>query len=272
MPASRTVRARRAPVVVLAVAALTLGLAAAATPAHATRPFRYTESAVSLPPGGVRLEEGMSRARWDSGLKVYALETEVSYSLYANLDLEVEAPWVVAGGGGARFDDGLGDVVTKAKINFVKERAAIPLTLSGLIGVKFPTGPDNVSTDEADVQIAALASKVIGPAQVHGNLSYTFVGDSQSNPANDALGLAVAVAVQTPVEFLKGIGEFVWEEARARGGNDRQEITGGAVYRVAPRVALDATLSFGLNTGSPPQSGAPDTTFAVGVTWDAGRL
>jgi len=272
MPAARTERARRGLVVALSVAAVTLGLAATATPAHATRPFRVTESAVSLPPGGVRVEEGISRARWDGGLKVYALETEISYSLYANLDLEVEAPWVVAGGGGAGLDDGVGDIVTKAKINFVKERAAIPLTLSGLIGVKFPTGPDNVSTGEADVELAALASKVIGPAAVHGNLSYTFVGDKANRPSNDVLGLAVGVAVDTPVEFLTGIGELVWEENRVRSGDDRLEVGGGAVYRVTPRVALDAMLSFGLNSGRPPQSGAPDTTVALGLTWDAGRL
>lgn len=272
MPAARTERARRGVVAPVAAVALVLALAATAVPAHATRPFRVTESAVALPPGGVRVEEGISRARWDNGTKLYALETEISYSLYANLDLEVEAPWVVAGGGGAGFDDGLGDVVTKAKINFVKERAAIPLTVSGLIGVKFPTGPDAVSTDEADVQLAALASKVIGPAAVHGNLSYTVVGDSSANPSNDVLGLAVGVTAETPVEFLTGVGELVWEENRAVGGKDYLEATGGAVYRLTPRVAVDATLSFGLNSGRPPQSGAPDTTVAFGVTWDAGRL
>jgi len=274
MPAARTVRVRRGLGLAPALfgLALALALAAPATPAHATRPFRFTESAVALPPGGVRIEEGISRARWDGGVKVYALETEVSYSLYANLDLEVEAPWVVAGGSGASLDDGVGDVVTKAKINFLKERAAIPLTLSGLVGVKFPTGPDVASTGEADVQIAALASKVIGPAQVHGNLSYTFVGDSTANPSNDVLGMSVAVAVDTPVEFLTGVGEFIWEENRVRGTDDRVELGGGAVYRVAPRVALDAMLSFGLNSGRAPQGGAAETTIALGVTWDAGRL
>jgi hypothetical protein len=269
MPAARTGRARRGPVVALAAVVLALSTA---VPAHATRPFRVTESAVALPPGGVRVEEGISRARWDNGTKLYALETEISYSLYANLDLEVEAPWVVVGGGGAGLDDGIGDVVTKAKINFVKERAAVPLTVSGLIGVKFPTGPNAISTDEPDVQLAALASKVLGGTAVHGNLSYTIVGDSSSNPSNDVFGLAVGVAVDTPVEFLTGVGEFVWEENRAVGGKDYLEATGGAVYRITPRVALDATLSFGLNSGRPPQSGAPDTTVAFGVTWDAGRL
>jgi hypothetical protein len=271
MPAARTERARRGLVVALAAVALGLVLATA-VPAHATRPFRVTESAVALPPGGVRVEEGVSRTRWDSGLKVYALETEVSYSLYANLDLEVEAPWIVAGGGGAKFEDGIGDVTTKAKINFVKERAAIPLTLSGLIGVKFPTGPDNVSTDEADVQMAALASKVIGPAQVHGNLSYTFVGDSAGRPSNDVLGIALAMAVDTPVEFLKGVGEFAWEQARAKGGDDKVQMTGGAVYRLNPRIAVDATLTLGVNPDRGPNSGAPESIVALGVTWDAGRL
>jgi Putative MetA-pathway of phenol degradation len=276
MPAARKVRVRRglavAPAVVAIALVLPLTLAATPTPAHATRPFRVTESAVALPPGGVRVEEGLSRARWDGGLKLYSLETEVSYSLYANLDLEVEAPWVVAGGGGAGLEDGLGDVVTKAKINFVKERAAIPLTLSGLVGVKFPTGPSTVSTDQADVQLAALASKVIGPAQVHGNLSYTFVGDSSTYPANNVLGLSVGVAVDTPVEFLTGVAELIWEENRVRGTDDRTELAGGAVYRLGPRVALDALLSFGLNSGRGPQAGAADTTVAFGLTWDAGRL
>lgn len=271
MPAARTVRVRRGRGVVLALVGIAF-LASTPTPAHATRPFLFTESAVALPPGGVRLEEGLARARFDRGFKLYALSTDVSYSLYANLDLEAEVPWVVAGGGGASLDDGFGDIVTKAKINFLKERAAIPLTLSGLIGVKFPTGPDVASTGEADVQIAALASKVIGPAAVHGNLSYTFVGDSSANPSDNVLGVSVALAVDTPVEFLAGVGELIWEQNRVRGADDRMEMAGGAVYRVGPRVALDAMLSFGLNAGRGPQGGAPDTTVAVGVTWDAGRL
>lgn len=280
MPPSRTRRVRlgttriprRAFCTALRLALAGAFVALVATPAHATRPFRVTESAVALQPGGVLLEEGLSRERWGNGVRVYALTSELSYSLYANLDLEAEVPWVVAGGGGGSFDDGLGDIRTKAKINFLKERAASPLTVSGLIGVKFPTGTDQVSSDEVDVQLAALASKSIGPAAVHGNLSYTFVGGSSGRSTDDVLGLSVGVEAKTPVDGLSGVGEFIWEQARIPGRDDRLEVMGGAVYRIGPRVTVDASLSIGFGSGQPPYEGAPDSTLMAGLTWDVGRL
>jgi hypothetical protein len=267
-PTARISRAHLIPA--LLVLLLAAPLLSAAPAAAASRPFAITESAVALPPGGARLEAGLSREDWDNGLTVYAFAVELSYSLYANLDLELEVPWVVAGASGA-FDDGFGDTRARAKINFLKERAANPLTLSGLLEVKFPTGDRLVSSDEADVRLAGLASKTFGPAQVHGNLFYTFVGDPSGVSLKNVLGLSVGASVQTPMENLLGVGEFIWEQARLSGGDDRLELMGGGQYAVADGLAVDATLRLGFASNSAPSvGGAPDYTLGVGLTWDLG--
>jgi len=254
-----------------ALAGLTLTLALAPEPARAaTRPYAITESAVALPPGGMRLEAGVSREAWDNDTRVYALTTEFSYSLYANLDLELEVPWVVAGNRGS-FKDGVGDVRARAKINFVKERAAIPLTLSGLLEVKFPTGNALVSSQEADVRMAGLATKAFGPVTVHGNLFYTFVGDPSGQSLDNVVGMSVALESVTPLEDLTGLGEFIWEQARAAGRDDRVEVMGGGRYALTPRVDVDGTLRVGFASGTPPGGGAPDYTVAFGLTWNLGK-
>jgi hypothetical protein len=261
---------RRLAALAAALGATLLGLAGTAVPAHAaTRPYAITESAVALPPGGMRLEAGLSREDWDSGHRLYAYTAEFSYSLYANLDLEVEVPWVVAGKTGA-FDDGFGDIRGRAKINFVKERPAIPLTLSGLVEVKFPTGDALVSSEEADVRLAGLASKVFGPAVVHGNLWYTFVGDG-AQPLKNVLGLSLGVAAKTPVEGLTGIGEFIWEQPRVAGTDPRLQLVGGAQYALTQRLSIDGSLRLGFGTGVLPNEGSPDYTLAAGLTWDLNR-
>jgi|GEM_PF-808519 len=256
--------------ILLGLALSTLALPA---PAHAaSRPYAVTENAVALPPGGMRLEAGLSRERWDNDVRVYALTAEFSYSLYANLDLEVEVPWAVAGRSGA-FDDGLGDIRTRAKINFVKERVAIPLTLSGLVEVKFPTGFSLISSEEADVRLAGLATKAFGPITVHGNLFYTFVGGDQAGRSlRDVPGLSVGVEGQTPLDGTTALGEFIWERARVPGTDPRLEVMGGARHAVTSYMSADFTVRLGFGSGNQPSEGAPDYTVAAGLTWDLAPL
>ncbi|MBI5136087.1 MAG: hypothetical protein HZA24_02000 [Nitrospirae bacterium] len=238
-----------------------------AAPAHATRPYLFTESAAPLPAGGMQLEVGLAHQAWDQGNKVYDLMTEFSYSLYANLDLELELPYEVSGGGGTPFSDGVGDIWAKGKINFVKERAANPLTLSGQLGIKFPTGSAVSGTDAVDVRIAALASKPFGTMVAHANLAYTFVGDDGALDLNDVIGLGVGLESQTTVDRLTAVGEVVWQESPAPGGSERTQVMGGGIYQLTHNMRADATLSLGLAPGSPPNDGAPDYGLSVGLTY-----
>ncbi len=238
-----------------------------ATPAHATRPFIFTESAVTLPTGGTKLEVGLNHQAWDRGDRIYALMTEISYSLYANLDLELELPYEVSGGGGAPFSDGLGDVKAKAKVNFVKERAHNPLTISGLMALKFPTGSAVSGTDEVDVQIAGLASKPFGNLMAHANIAYTFVGDDGALDLNDVWGISVGLEAKTVIPNVTGVGEVLWQESPAPGGESRLELMGGALYNITPTLRADAGLQVGLASGSPPNNGAPDYGLTVGLSF-----
>ena len=234
--------------------------------AHATRPFIHTESAVALPPGGVRVEMGLGHESWDNGDKVYQMTGELSYSLYANLDLEVEVPFVVVGP--IPYGDGIGDIWTKAKVNFVKGRAANPLSLSGLIGIRFPTGDTVTGMKDTDLLLSALASKAFGPVVAHANLFYTFVGNPPGVPLDDALGISVGLEVDTPFDQLAAIGEFIWEEERVPGADERMEAAGGATYRITDGIRADVITRIGFGTGNRPYVGAPDFGLNFGVTFD----
>jgi len=249
------------------IAVATLVLALSAVPAQATRPFIITEDAVALAPGSARLEVGLQHANWAKGQRVYALLTEFSYSLYANLDLEIEVPYEVVGGGGLGFSDGLGDMTAKAKINFVKERAANPLTLSGLVGIKFPTSSAATGTTEVDVRLAALASKRFGPVAAHANLAYTFLGSDGSSDLNDIIGVSIAMAMKTPLKQVTGVSEIFWQESPTTGLKDRLEIMGGATRDISPKLKIDGAVRVGLTRGAPPNDGASDYSLTAGLTF-----
>ncbi|MFQ5509591.1 MAG: transporter [Leptospirillia bacterium] len=236
------------------------------SPAEATRPFVAAESAVALPPGGMRLEAGMSHSKWDN-VHAYAIDVEISYSLYANLDLEVEVPFAIVGGANT-FGDGIGDIWTKAKVNFIKERAANPLSVSGLVGVKFPTGDDVTGTDDPDVRLAALASKAFGPVTAHANLIYTFTGDNGNVDLDDVLALAVGFEIESGMDRVTGIGEVLWEQDRYPAGNNRMEVMGGGVYAISDRLRADLTLGIGIDDGTYPDNAAPDFRVGFGLSHD----
>jgi len=249
----------------LATCVTGLALLILALPAHATRPFTETESAVALSPGSTKVEIGLAHEEWGRGDNVYALKGEFSYSLYANLDLELEVPYEVSGGS-APFADGIGDTWAKAKINFVKERAANPLTLSGLLGVRFPTGDGATGTDEVDVSLVALASKPFAGVTAHANLSYIFVGDDGALDLDDVFGIAIGLEFDTGYRNIRGVGELVWEQSRQNTG-ERIELLGGAVYPLSESMQLDAAARLGLEPGAPPNDAGPDLGITVGLSF-----
>lgn len=248
------------------------------SPAHATRPFFVTESAVTLPPGGMRVEMGVAKENWGN-VHAYELRTEVSYSLYANLDLEVEAPYKVAAAfipatttapAKTNFSDGMGDVWVKAKANFVKERAADPLTVSGLLGIKFPTGSGLAGTEEVDVLLMAMASKTYAGVTAHGNFSYTFVGDGPGGlTLDDAVGLSLGLEFGVRAG-ITAVAELAWEQGRMPSGGDRLEIGGGAVLNLKDDLAVDLTLRSGLDENTYPYGGGPEYAVNLGLTYDMG--
>ncbi|MDH4230238.1 MAG: hypothetical protein OEW11_10935 [Nitrospirota bacterium] len=254
------------------LAALTLS-GALATPAHATRPYATTEDAATLPPGAMRAELAFNNEDWGA-IHANALDASISYSLYSNLDLEVELPYLVVGGtvpgGASAYADGIGDVWTKAKINFMKERAADPLTVSGQIGVKFPTGDRITGSGKADVRLAGLASKTFGEVSAHGNLFYTFVGGSVAgqqlnNVPGVSLGLETTVGTK-----VSGVLELDWEKARLPVGDNRTEFGLGMVTHVSDGLDLDMMLRKGVGSSIYPYGGSPDWALTFGMTYTTG--
>jgi len=255
--------ARRAAVLVLVLTALLPAAALAAS-----RPYAVTEEARTLPPKGIRLEAGVTREDWDTGNKFYALTAELTGNLYPNLDVEASVPWAIAGGA-ARLNDGFGDIRTRAKLNFARERDAFPVSLSGMVELKFPTGIDLVSTGETDVRLVGLAGKDLGNAKLDGNVFYTFVGEGTGQSFRNVAGFSAGAQVQTPVDGLTGLGEFAWEQSRTRGDSAPFSFLGGGRYAVSPRLALDFGLLIGWGAGPVPVPGTHQRGLAgtFGLTW-----
>lgn len=255
----------------LAIPLVAAAVLAALPALAATRPYIVTESALTLPPGGMRLEFGETRDDWDAGTIFYVHTAELTYNVLSDLDLEASIPWVMAAGDtGAK--DGPGDIRARAKLRLAGPGAAFPTAVSALLEVKLPTGISQVSTQQADYTVAGLATQVAGPVTVDGNLFYTFVGQpSSGRNLRNVAGLSVGLVYRTPVKHLSGVGEFTWERSRLPGERAPIAFVAGARYAIAPRLTLDANFLVGYGWGPlPPPKYERGLSGGVGLTWDIG--
>jgi hypothetical protein len=268
-PRPRTARDRADAALAILATLVLLGLAfPPARAGAASRPYFVTESARTLPHGGMRLELGETRDDWDTGNKYYARTAEFTANLLSSLDLEASIPWVVAGGS-VPLNDGPGDIHARVKLRLTAP--ARPLTVSGLLDVKFPTGVDLVSTQQRDYRVAALATRGLGPVTLDGNLAYTLVGEGAGQNFRNVAGFSVGLDSPTPVARLSGVGELVWEQSRVPGGKASIAFVVGTRYAVTPRVALDANFLVGYGSGPlPGNDHQRGLSGGVGLTWDIG--
>lgn len=236
----------------------------------ASRPYYVTESALTLAPGGMRLELGETRDDWDAGNKIYTRTAEFTYNALPGLDVEASIPWVVAGGGDP-LNDGMGDIRARAKVRLAGPVPAFPVTVSGMVEIKFPTGIDLVSTGQRDYRVLGLATRALGPVTLDGNLSYTVVGEGSGKNLRNVAGLSVGLVSRTPVARLSGIGEIAWEQSRLSGERAPVAFVAGVRYAVTPHLALDANFLIGYGWGPlPPPKYERGLSGGVGLTWDIG--
>ena len=79
------------------------------------------------------------------------------------------------------IENGGGDLLLGGKFALV----ANALSLFGQLKVPTASAEDGRGTGGTDITIGAAGSLVSGPVGVHGNASYTFVGDGNGNGRSD---------------------------------------------------------------------------------------
>lgn len=240
-------------------------------PAHASRPYLSTESAVPIERGKSRLELGFFNERSDSKISGYALMGELTSGLINNLDFEVEVPYrflrVTNERDGLEDEDGLGDLKLKFKIRFIKGRVANPLSLSGQLIVKFPTCDKEKAlardcTEEPDVGLLAIASKEFFPVLVHLNVGYTFVGNPDGVTLDDAYNYSLAFDLQTAYEPVRVVSELAGETSRhPEADSDLLALLLGVIYGVDLNKFVDLAFSIGLTEET------PDYTLTLGFSY-----
>jgi len=238
---------RLALAVVLAISTVGRALAGSIEP---DRP-ELTESARLVPRGSLQLETGVAF----SGERRAATSTEHRFDTEADLrigvtrqievDLEGE-PFVRVRG--PQDDTGFGDITLGVRYRFVEafEDALWPPSLAVKPFVKFPVASKPIGSGRLDAGVLLLGSFTLPwEFEIEVNLGGAAIG--QTRP-NGYLGQAIATASLsrdlTPA--LNGFFEVLWSSREERGDTAHFAINTGVVYRVTPRLAVDAGVQTSL--------------------------
>lgn len=232
-------------------------------PADAIRPFLTTETAVPIEHGKSLLLGGFKYERFASNDREYTLQGELRYGLITNLDFEVEVPLLI-GDFPDGHETGLGDLRLKTKVRFLKGREANPLSLAGMLDIKFPSASRDkgFGTGEPDIGLLGIASKEFFPVTVHLNLGYTLVGNPPGQDLRDELKYSLGMELETVLSGLIVVGELSGKTSRKASVSQRRlDLLGGAVVNLAATVSFDFSLILGLINTS------PDFGFSSGLAY-----
>ncbi len=233
--------------------------------AFAQRPFLVTESAVPIDRGAYRLETGVVANRYAPGSRGMTFNTSLRYGLIQNLEIDFELPYLFFEDKG-RHVDHVGDILLKTKVRFLKGRVANPLSLAGMLVIKFPSaGKKDIflpeATGEADVGLWAVATKEFDLTTAHINFGYILIGnpafDDRADQIQYSLGLEHGYWDSNSVLF----GELSGSSDNDDSPNDTLVAAVGFSYEVDLDLFLDASAGLGLTNDS------PDYVFSGGLTY-----
>lgn len=224
--------------------------------AFAQRPFIATESAVPVDRGAYRLETGIITNRYAAGSRGMIFNTSFRYGLIQNLEIDFELPYLFFEDKGDHVDH-FGDVLLKSKVRFLKGRVANPLSLAGMLVIKFPSAgklevfrPE--ATGEADVGIWAIASKEFDLTTAHINFGYILIGNPAFEDREDqvrySLGIEHGFWDTNSVLFAELSGRSEVDDASPK---DTMVVAGGFSYEADLDLFIDGSIGFGLTNESP---------------------
>ncbi|MFQ5949694.1 MAG: transporter [Nitrospiria bacterium] len=234
----------------------------------AQRPFLLTESAVPVEKGSYRFEAGFTRHRFGSGIRGTTLTVSLRYGLIQNLEIDLEVPYLFFKKRGGNTEDQFGDILLKTKVRFLKGRVANPLSIAGILEIKFPSADREPNfrpetTGEADVGLWGIASKEFMQATAHINFGYILVGNPAFGNKPDQIRYAIGLENELWEGSTTLFGELsgtndVGSDAPS---NDTLVVVGGFSYHADLDLDLDASAGFGLTDDS------ADYVISAGLTY-----
>jgi hypothetical protein len=254
----------------IALALVAAAVAPAAAQDDAIEPDRpsVADSARTVPPGAVQLETGVEYARTQRAGAPTERRAHVEALARAGVADRVEAQ---VGWGplvhlrGPDDETGIGDVWLALKIRALDPPSASAWPTLGLLPfVKLPVADEPIGSARPDFGASALASFDLGRGiGLDVNAGLTAVG--QTRPTGFLLQALASAAVS--FEVLDAV-PFVELFHASRDDRERRGRTGfdvGLVYRLTPRVALDAAFETSL------VGDGPDWAVRAGLSARFGR-
>jgi hypothetical protein len=151
-----------------------------------------TETARVLAPGRFEIGTAFEFQTSPNG-REYALPMALEFGVFHNLEVLIEpVPFTSIQPPEGQSATGVGDLETTLTYLVVEEKQYVPaVALAG--EVKFPTaGNRQIGSGEYDYRFYAVASKLLGPVDVHFNFGYNIIGappgTSTKNPIDVELG------------------------------------------------------------------------------------
>jgi hypothetical protein len=243
--------------------------ALAADPLEPDRP-ELTESAKLVPRGSVQLETGIAlskeRRAGEPTERTFEVEADLRIGITRHFEVNLSGEpfvWVRD----PHDHTGVGDIAVGFRYRFVEgfEDYPWPPHFGVKAAVKLPIADEPIGTGRPDFVFLFLASfDLPWEFELEVNLGAAAIG--QTRP-NGYLGQALGAAsvMHDIVESVYGFAEILLSSREEREGRGSVAINVGLVYRVAPRLAVDAGIQTSL------VGDGPDYVFRTGLTARFGR-
>ena len=242
------------------VAAILVALLGAPGASRASEPLE-TETANTLKAGVLQLE-GIVEYQTSADGTEFATPMAFEYGILNDLELLVEPVFYTAiapaSGSTAR---GLGDLESTATFRFLHEGGPVPLNVAVAFEVKVPTAKNKaIGTGKFDYTGYLIASKKLGPFDLHGNVGYAILGQPAGTKLRNIWNFNAAVVYHT-TDHLDLLSEFLSATSPVPAGSEppensaNPEISGGelvgmlgARYYFIPKLCwLSAAVTYDNN-------------------------
>lgn len=236
------------------VGALVLLLLFGPVAAFAGRPLD-TEDTGTVDPGKAELELSGDFAR-NPGDATWSAKGVLNVGLLPRLEARIESALLFIEPEGQSVNGGIGDSLFGVKYRLVDDAPTVPAVL-GSLTVRLPTGDDErgLGTEDVDVGLLVVVSKVFGPVTLTWNGGYTFAARDA-----DLSFWTVAGSVEyRATNAWSLVGEVV-SGFGADAAGDLTILRAGSTYAITDRIKLDAAVGVGATRES------PDVIVTVGVT------
>jgi outer membrane putative beta-barrel porin/alpha-amylase len=161
-------------------------------PADAARPL-VTEDAVVAGKGITQVEVGIDYTKIDNKGEGTTLTLTPIHGVTEDTEFSLKVPYIMASPADSPNVDGWGDTSFIMKHLVFAEGDTTPAALLRM-ALKLPTGDEDKGLGTGDTNVGFLAAftKNFGPATIHLNLGYTFVGDQKKTSKNNEVNYGVA--------------------------------------------------------------------------------